>query len=58
MFAVSMSHLVHHVLIVIELVRSDTRTSLHDGGHVVEPLLALLWLVVVDAPSEVTRVDV
>jgi hypothetical protein len=51
-------YLVHDILVIVELVRSHTWTCLHDRRHVVVPFLALLWLVPVDSPTKVTRIDV
>ena len=50
--------LVHDFLVKIQLVAAAARTGLEDGARIVIPLQASVWLVPVDSPAKVGRVDV
>ena len=50
--------LVHDLFVVVELIAANTWACLKDGGAVVVPFEASIWLVPIHGPAEICRIDV
>jgi hypothetical protein len=48
----------HHLFVIVELIAAATRPGLQDRAGVVVPLQAVLWLIPVDSPPEISRINV